>query len=291
MEVISQSPDTIFSANASIISIDSSTTLTMSSNASASTNTHNIFTFQIPSTTDDQFLPPTTANSSFSASKCEALRDPAVFGEYIQIKNLLELEVNPGYNSPTDVAFQLTEELNRRTDIEFLEHDFSVTVGVGPGAVVVDTRGVTSFKTESPCYKTYNCATATDYSGTFYDEWVKTNGTWNADEAYKYLSSYQHVGIKRPELYLAGKELNASVGYNSAFKIFNFINDQVFVTGTKWNASNLLKFKSFFDSQKIYPELFDGFTQSTINVSSTDTRFFHMNLYDNQLSFLHHMFL
>ena len=281
MEVITQSPSSVFSANASIVSIDSSTTLTMSSNASASTDTHNSFTFQLPSTTDDQFLPPTSLNSSLTNNELEAIRDPAVLGDYIQIKNLIDLKVNPGYNSPTDVAFQLTEELNRRSDIEYFEHDFSVDVGAGPGLVTVTTRGVTSFKTESPCYKIYNCATATDYSEPYYDEFLKINGTWTVDKAYKYLSSYQHIGIKRPELYLAGKELNDPEGFPTRFQYFNFINDTVFLTGIEWNASSLLKFKSFFDTQTIYPELFEGFTQSTVNVSSADTRFFHMNLYDN----------
>ena len=38
--------------------------------------------------------------------------------------------------------------------------------------------------------------------------------------------------------------------------------------------------KKFFDTQLIYPELFDDYTQSNASVSAERTRFIHMNLYD-----------
>ena len=118
MTLFSQSPETAFTTSASILSI-TPTTVTMSENASLkTTGTNNIFTFQIPSTSGDEFLPATTLNSTLSASQCEALRDPAVFGDYVQVRDLISLSAKPGYNSPTDLAVQLTEEINQRSEIE-----------------------------------------------------------------------------------------------------------------------------------------------------------------------------
>lgn len=119
MELIAQSPDTIFGVGEVInADISSDDTIVMSGNASATTNTFNKFTFRYPLADSDFKLPPTTANSSFPQQACESFRDPALWGDYIQVKNLISVKANPGYNSPTDLADQLTQELNNRTDIE-----------------------------------------------------------------------------------------------------------------------------------------------------------------------------
>ena len=139
----------------------------MNANASENTSSHNTFVFQLPTADQDTYLPPTTANSELSASECLALRDPAILGDYIQVKDLIQLKVNPGYNSPTDVSVQLTEELNERTDIEYLAYD--LTAG-GESA----SNQTLTFKTETPAYKHYHCATATSYSSENLTEFFKS---------------------------------------------------------------------------------------------------------------------
>lgn len=284
-----QSPDTVFGIGEVINSIISETEIEMSGNASSNTNTHNFFTFRFPDADSDEFLPPTTANSTFTADACEGFRDPALWGDYIQVKNLLDVKANPGYNSPTDLADQLTQELNERTDFQKYDYPTEST------AKDFIRREAFTFKTETPAYKIYNCATATNYSKTNQAEWLKTNGTWNVPNAYQYLSSYQNIGIKRPELYTTGLKVNGSLAggddYTSGFtgerngleaSIFYPMgsDDKVFVTSVSWTKENILRFKDFFDAQATYPELFD-YTQNGIDVSIDETRFIHMNLYDS----------
>lgn len=286
MALIAQSPDTVFPTNSSIQSINGSE-ITMADNASANTNSHNLFTFQLPSGLSDEFLPRTTANSAVTADTCESERDPATFGDYIQVKNLISLRANPGYNSPTDLADQLTEEINERTDLEFFEYNTSNTSNT------VHRRETFSFKTESPAYKMYKCATATNFQKSTFDEWFKTDGSWDVNQAYHWLSSYQHIALKRPEIYTTGLEVNGSNasyldgtagrsnGLFSDFAIPAAQDDPIFVTGVEWNASNLLRFRDFFEAQKTYPELFD-YTQNGVQCNPETTRFIHMNLFDNE---------
>jgi hypothetical protein len=281
MVLTAQTPDVVFATGASVLA-KTNTAITMSSNASANTNSHNQFTFQFTSGTDAQYLPETTVPGNINASQAEALRDPAIFGgDFIQVRNLLSVKVNPGYNSPTDIAVQLTEELNQRSDLQFMKYKTVNNAGNAEEDVVL------SMISETPTYKHYHSATATNYSSNYFNEWFKTNGTWNVDEAYHYLGCYQFIGVKRPELLLAGQKLNASYGLitdETGDLYMEKDRDVIFVSGVYWNDVNLLKFKELFDAQAIYPELFDDFTQnSSFPVSVENNRFIHMNLYDENL--------
>jgi len=275
MKIISQIPQTAFAASASVISFENKT-ITMSANATATTTTHNVFEFQVPSAADDQYLPPHTGNSDYDADQCEAMRDPATFGNYIQVRNLVSTKVIPGYNSPTDIAIQLTEEINERKLIEKQVYQTQNTAGNK-----TEDKSFTTIS-ETDCYKHYHCASATYYQTTYFNEWFKTNGTWNVDEAYNYLSNYQNIGIKRPEIYTAGCELNASDGLSTEAADLQLETDRVFMTSDEWNDENLLKYKKLFDAQANYPELFDDYTQNaSFPVSVSSNRFIHMNLFDN----------
>ena len=281
MILLQQSPISMFATGASVVSI-SGNKITMSKNASANaslSNSHNYFEFSIKSASADQVgLPPTTANSDYNADECEALRDPATLSEYIPVRNLISTKVTPGYNSPTDIAVQLTQELNESDETDLLTYSFSAKTGGGKQDYTVSSI------TETDCYKHYHCATATNFQTTYYDEWKKTNGTWDVDKAYNYLASFENIGIKRPELYITGCELNGSSGdtTDAEGEDYQASTDKVFMTAYPWNEENLLKWKNFFDAQAIYPELFDGYTQNgSWEVSVEQNRFFHMNLFDN----------
>ena len=272
-------PETPFSLNnASVIAVSADLlSIKMSENASVNTTTHNIFTFKFPSALETTFLPPSQADG-YSASFAEGLRDPATFGEYIQVRNLISIKANPGYNSPTDLADQLTQELNERTNLEYLEYDTTSNAGTF-------TRKETfSFKTESPMYRMYNCATATNFNKKTFDEWFKTDGTGDVNNSYHWLANYQHILLKRPELYTEGKKLNASTGFilNDTGKDAHQINEEVFCTGLVFNDTNINLLKNFFKVQENYPELFDDYKQSGISVSASFTRFIHMNLFDEE---------
>ena len=170
-----------------------------------------------------KFLP-ADISSGLSAAVCESLRDPALLGDYIQVKNLISLKANPGYNSPTDLAVQLTEELIQRTDFE------PFTYSTSNVSDTVFRKETFTFKSETPANRLYNVATANGYERTNYDEFRKTDGTSDIDKTFSYLSQYQIIGMKRPELYIAGKKLNASGGFNTSFRHPQAKGDAVFLT-------------------------------------------------------------
>jgi len=292
MEIIAQSPQTAFAGSPLVLEVISDTEIRVTApGAILTTSTHNQFTFQFPLAISDVFLPPTTAGSH-SAAACESFRDPALIGDYVQVRDLLTMKANPGYNSPSDLSDQLTQELNERKDFEKYEYPTQDAAGL------VHRREPFTFKTETDAYKIYNCATQSNYSKTNHTEFIKTAGTWNVPNAYKYLSSYQNIGIKRPELYTSGILVNGPnknpsdpndyfggyTGGKNGLVAAEFTpmskGEEVFVTSTPWNKENILRFKAFFDAQQNYPELFD-YTQSGYKCNVDETRYVHVNLFDN----------
>jgi len=286
MVLVAQTPLNWYPVNSSIVSINGSD-IEMSANAYITSNTHATFTFQVSGSNSSEFLPP-DAGLEYSTDVAESLRDPALWGDYIQVKNLISLTANAGYNSPVDLADQLTQELNNRTDLKQWDYDTTSNLST------YTKRETFTISTETSAYKLYNCATNTNFSNSDYTEWRKTDGTRDINHSYHYLSSYQHIGLKRPEFYTAGIDLIPPSdsgpwyegwvgGRNGAlispdYPVSNTA--EVLTTAIEWTEDNLLRFKRFFDSQGIYPELFN-YTQSGFQCDPTYTRFIHMNLYDN----------
>ena len=216
------------------------------------------------------------------------LRDPALLYEWEQVKEQLTLKSKAGFNSTADVATDLTEQMNKRGDpVSFsVIHRFA---GIGGGGAYKKKEAYRYF--ESPCYKAYNCAT----SLWDYDLWTKFKQVYNStnddlDEAHNYMSMYQHIGVKRPDLFIQGRKTNASQG----FLISNLgdarnqpHNTEVLNLGILWTEENLLKLTSLFDVQVKYPELFTGVEQQGPHSSGTyfditpgKHRFLHFNKQD-----------
>ena len=226
-------------------------------------------------------LTPLTANAStFIQQDFANKRDPACMLEWIQVKDMVKLEAKDGFNSPADVAFDLTQQLNNRGN--FVNKIFPLATGNGLVDGGYQDVTITSY-TETPCYKVYNCGTPNKMNAS---EWAafrdaKSNvSSVNVDAAYNYLSSYQHIGVKRPDLFLAGRALNASQGFLIPVGTDIPEASPTLDTGIEWNEANIAQFDEYFRIQGTYPELFDGLIQSTINCCGTLNRFLHFNVYD-----------
>jgi hypothetical protein len=222
-----------------------------------------------------------TANaSSWVQQEYANKRDPACMLDWMQVKDMVKMEAKDGFNSPTDVAFDLTQQLNSRSN--FVNKKFPIATGNGDIDGGYQDITLTSY-TETPCYKVYNCGTPNKMNAS---EWAafrdaKSNvSDTEVDAAYNYLSSYQHIGVKRPDLFTEGRLLNASQG----FLIPEGTNipeaSPTLNTGIEWSEENIAQFDEYFRIQGTYPELFDGLVQSTISCSATLNRFFHFNVYD-----------
>ena len=166
-------------------------------------------------------------------------RDPAQ-SEYILYEETKKLEVDPGNYSPPDLASLLTDQLTKTEEPEFIVGSVAsrgYPVAADPTAAqpvtgnddspndissYISKQVIVSSTTESTCHKTFHAATSVSIEKKAYADFVQGNSLNPGDESYhrgdeivsmNYLSSYQSIGIKRPELYLAGKKIMKELGY------------------------------------------------------------------------------
>lgn len=195
--------------------------------------------------------------------------DPALH-KYIRVKQKVKLSVPEGYNSPSNIAATITDQLTQTEDPIIIPYGPARTVSIpsrkegGTGQLVNATinKAIPSVN-----YRNFNDDGNLDFfssarigSPTFQ---VSGVGAASVNSVYStnYLNSYAYVGFKRPEFVETGRE---AFTYDS--NLLNVIvnkdtqqADAVIHTDIPWTDDNLLKISKFFDTQKtLYPELLDG---------------------------------
>ena len=225
------------------------------------------------------------------------LRDPAVLYDFDQVKNLVELSSKVGFNKPQDVAVELTQQLNLREKPKELSIYHQSNVGVSDEYV----KQVLYKYYESPCFKAYNCAGTAAYTADYWDKFRRVQNTTDddLDSAHMYMSQYQHIGVKRPDLFIQGRETNGAQGFlksNEGDARNTPQNAQVLNLGLEWTQPNLDKLNKLFVIQGTYDELFTGINQQgPHNASSTyydiepnKHRFIHFNKQDEWTTSANH---
>jgi hypothetical protein len=223
------------------------------------------------------------------------LRDPATLYDWEQVRNLITIKSKPGFNKPTDVATELTQQLNLRG--EAVEKKIIHKVESFTLPVTQKFADKTLYKYyESPCYKAYNCATNIWNDKNWYS-FTDIAGSTDAtlDAAHTYMSMYQHIGIKRPELHIQGRATNGSRGFLKPARAGDGGNTpqnaQCLNLGLRWDEPTLTKLNELFKVQAKYPELFTGITQhgphsetTKINwkITPGNHRFLHFNKQDDE---------
>lgn len=205
---------------------------------------------------------PTSVTSSASGTEIFQnkvdLRDPAILGEWEQVKELFTMKSKAGFNSPLDVATEITEQLNKRGD---LKNASAFTRPYTNNAEYpMSMRLLGSYS--SPTRKPYNCASMfwdADLWDKFRD--IRTGANASVQEgAHLYMSMYQHIGVKRPDLWKQGRATNASQGFLkpdiSSGGGDSPIISQCLNLGMRWTEDNLLNLDKLFKVQGKYPELF-----------------------------------
>lgn len=188
--------------------------------------------------------------------------DPAL-GEYNRVLQKVVLNVPPGYNSPSSISSDVTNQLTKtEPTIKIIGDDLTSVVN-------------------STVYRAFPCANYNFFSASGNEEFfnasiqnylpqnVGTNAC-NTPKAVNYLSSYSHIGFKRPDFVESGR---ASSAYHGG-KIITTIDvanasSAIIYTDFSYNDETLIKFKKFFDSQRLYPELLDHATTSGNSSYST----------------------
>tara|TARA_R110000824_G_scaffold5965_4_gene27415 strand:+ start:13074 stop:16031 length:2958 start_codon:yes stop_codon:yes gene_type:complete len=180
--------------------------------------------------------------------------DPAL-AHYHRFRQKVVLGVKEGYNSPSNIASQLTDKLIETTEpIKLLQ-----ATGV-ENSYLINSTVTKGF----PCcnYETFNSSTNEAYFNASVVKGmpVKVGAkSKQSAEAIAYLNAYNFVGFKRPDFVEAGRNAVAYHGANVEVGVgAGEQSTAVIVTDISWSDNALSGIKTWFDSQSTYPELLDG---------------------------------
>ena len=205
-------------------------------------------------------------------------RDPAL-GKYNIYNELIELTLPIGFNSPENIATRLTEQLQKTQEEELYtleDNGFPPTERIWTSTISTNT------------FKPFNCAWYGGNGKTQYDSYVADDGSGSTD-ALNYDCSYQYLGVKRPDLFIAGRATMLTGGEQIFIRETitppagtgeNVMSD--IMTGWLYTKENLEKLSTLFKTQERYPELWkDNPIVTGTDYTIDNSRFLHINRYNN----------
>ena len=243
-------------------------------------------------------------------------RDPAL-SEYVRYKETKTVSVPKGHSNPSNVADELTNQLNKGEDTntggDGTLQPIEAVIGGMSDTVSGDktTSGISAKKT-SQTFKTFGCANYVSFqkgnSRKFFggkavaptNVWGTTDKSAAETAVIDYMSSYHAIGVKRPELfdatrdvakncyarkigagesdlatgdYLSGDYAWMDIEYPTARNqiVYQFRKTEPFITGIEWTDDNLKYMKKWFDVQGQHPELFVNIRGTNILDSTSDS--------------------
>ena len=194
--------------------------------------------------------------------------DPALH-KYIRLKQKVKLSVPVGYNSPSNIAATITDELTQTED------PIIIPYGAEDGQGNTSRReGGTGQLVNATLHKAFPSVNFRNFNGWGNKAFFNASQTASPSDqiinvgassvnnvsATNYLNSYAYVGFKRPDFVETGRD---AFPYSGA--IINEVilqassTEAVIHTDILWTDENLIKISRFFDKQKkLYRELIDG---------------------------------
>ncbi len=245
-------------------------------------------------------------------------RDPAMM-DYIPFSQKVKLSVDAGYDTPSNVANTITDQLIQTDDPIPQSWDHRRPQPTYPAPA---NPSVYSNIINSTLYRSFPAANYTTYGKDKWDAYQE-GSQFNpivgvsppedtSDNSFDYLNNYAYIGFKRPEFVVKGRKAfeqlsSSSTSFTSAAAGAMIIKTMpiagsgtaVIETSVSWTDDNLTKIRDFFDVQrKLYPELISGnrlsnsnytdeflqakfqTTSGSLNASFEDqARFLHINPY------------
>jgi hypothetical protein len=236
-------------------------------------------------------------------------RDPALI-DYIKYKELKSYKINDGFNSPANIGTQLTAELSnvRETKNKYFIVNPNITAANGgPGLDIPEI----SLTIESDTYKLIDAANWFTLRENNYQKFFDVTDEPYLEQSVWYYSAYSMIGVKRPELFDSIRNFYPTL--NETFDVYDkedyytlyahsiitdgVVGDKVFrvdkvlnpanperyifgkdillYTNIPWNQTSLNAITKIFNSQALYPELFDYKSNSDVNINNS--RFIHMD--------------
>lgn len=191
-----------------------------------------------------------------------SFNDIATF-KYVRVKNLVSAVANTGYNSNNDVSSKITEDLLRTEDII-----------VTPITTYADNQ----------VNKTYSVASIDSFNLSSYQNFNQHVGSESLDPSvYSYISAYETIGVKRPDLFEIGRSSFPVVGFRIQEDFYtnnsssNTLGENIIQTNIPWSEENLLNLKKLAVAQQRYPELFDTDNMLRSDELSNPTTFDSLN--------------
>ncbi len=206
-----------------------------------------------------------------------------IFSEstYYRIRERKDIEIKKGFNTPSAVASQISQQLIETQN----EQIFEIKDGEGYLRPITKTIETTTYKPIN-AQNMFNFCTQTL---TKYLEQDLSDGVAAEQLAVDYIATFGYIGVKRPEIFEKGREmaeLETLVIRNNTGAV---IVDQLkphegfqtitnvgipdptvttnqstqFVTNLEYTEANCKKIREFFDTQALYPELWDNLEETT----------------------------
>ena len=228
------------------------------------------------------------------------LRDPenAIYHTYSELK---KIEVPKGFNSPQYIASEITKQLQKVEKEEIFEFRDSADRTQNASLPGFPVPVYKTFETET--FKTFNVASIyKDESGLDnamekdFNYYINNGSGATNGSGWEWLSQYQVIACKRPELYETGRLINRRLG---TYRGILGSQTQYEFDGTKhtpsgvsgivttieYTEANCKLLRDFILAQQKYPEIWNIFSDERTSYNAGDTIdnsiWFHMNRYKN----------
>lgn len=225
-------------------------------------------------------------------------RDPEN-ASYKVYKELKEISLPKGFNSPEFVSNEITRQMTKIT-AEKVDKKHYLDTNLQADRHSTPIPFFRTISTES--YKPFNVAhlfkdPTTNASGfgcirnSFEDWQVRATDT---KDGWEYISQFHIIGCDKPELRLAGEQINMrfNVFENGNYGIFGSQlkktwepDDEIITLDIAYNKDYCDKFKTLIEAEEMYPQLWDYFKEPDNDYNEGDTidnsRYLHINRWQN----------
>lgn len=187
--------------------------------------------------------------------------DPA-YDDYIPYIENIPISITPGFNSPSDIADAITSQLKKGKEPKSYQ--------------IVDNSGVIrqiSTIYNNNTWNAFNCAAHGRWSSDGYDAYTllssasATPSSASRTLQLEYYNSFEHIGVKRPEIFEFGRKMNGT-GYPAWDPTFDNRLSAAYThadretatlqTRIQFNEINCSKISMFLKQQAIYPDLIEN---------------------------------
>jgi hypothetical protein len=217
-------------------------------------------------------------------SNASRYRTHVAINTWYPYNEIKKISIKEGFNTSTEIADQISNQLNESKTPETFNIGYEVS---GERYLRPITATV-----EAPTYKLFNCANIMSMNASNFDDYLNNveSGGQPSTNSQLYYSSYQYIGVKRPELWQTGRAIPSGalvreeINPNATITKFQYLranrNTDPIETEWEWNKNTLEKISAFLKAQELYPELFENLNSLTSynqNPLITNARYVHIN--------------